>query len=76
MEFQKVEIIWRDATSFSNEWMDIEEIKLLDPDIYTTVGILIDQTEDMLIVAQSQGKTRFYNIFEIPQGSVKVIKNL
>jgi len=75
-KLKKVEVTWLDATSFSNEWLDIEEIKKLDPDEYTTVAILIDQTDDTVILAQSHGKGRFYNIFEIPKGSVKSLKSL
>jgi len=76
MEYKLVEITWRDATSFSNEWLDYEDIRALDPDIYTSVGILIDQTESMVIIAQSGGKGMYYNIFEIPRGSVIAVKSL
>jgi len=71
-----VEVTWLDATSFSNEWLDLEQIRALQPDEYTTVGFLIDQTEDMAVIGQSMGKGEFYNIFKIPRGSIKDIKSL
>jgi hypothetical protein len=73
---KKVEVTWLDATSVSNEWLTLEEIKALERDIYTTVGILIDQIDDVVIIGQSQGKGRFYNIFEIPKGAIKSIESL
>jgi len=30
MEYKLVEITWRDATSFSNEWLDYEDIRALE----------------------------------------------
>ena len=75
MDYKLVEVTWLDATSFSNEWLDLEEVKRLQPDSYTTGGYLVDQTDDMVIMAQSKGKVGFYNIFEIPRGSVISIKS-
>ena len=71
-----VRVEWADATSFSNEWLDFEEIAKLHPDGYFSVGFLIEETEDVVVLAQSKAKVGYYNIFKIPRGCVREITEL
>lgn len=48
---KKVFVKWRDATSF--DYLDVDEIKKLELTISETVGFLIDETKDFVVLSFS-----------------------
>lgn len=67
---KSVRITWCDAKSFSNEWMDMEQIKDLRLAVCQTEGKLIYEDSQAYYIAQNSQNGSYYNIFLIPKGSV------
>ena len=71
-----VEIQWLDAET-SHGWETVaEKIPLVVP-VVTTVGFLIEESEDAVRVASTIGDDKSHNArITIPRGMVKAIKTL
>lgn len=46
-------IKWRDTTSESEEWIDVDQLERLIPSTVHTVGFLVDEAVDFITIAQS-----------------------
>ena len=69
-----VEIIWIDAKAYSNEWIDLEQVKSFKPENCVTAGYIVHEDTSTYFVAQTKGEGIFHNIFLIPKGCVKEIR--
>ena len=73
--FPMVEIIWDDASELPSGWSD--EVGKIEPKYALSVGFLIEQTKDHLILAQDTDEHAHHNgRGQIPMGMVKKIKVL
>ena len=71
---REVKVIWADARSYSGEWTDLDRIKLFEPEICNTKGYVVNETDKLLMVAQSISECGAYNIMVIPKGCIIKIK--
>ena len=71
-----VEVWWDDATGCTQGWIDNKDLKI-EPTIVLTVGFLIKETEEYVIVASDIDHQKQHNgRTQIPKGMVKVMKVL
>ena len=71
-----VEFTWVDSKSYSNEWLNLDEIKNFKPEACSTAGYIVYEDSETYFVAQTRGEHGFYNIFLIPKGCVKTRREL
>jgi hypothetical protein len=74
-QFPLVEVRWDDAASLDHGWVDPGEEKPA-PQIATTVGFLVTDTPDYVVIASTTDGTWVNGRFQIPRGMVKAIKPL
>ncbi len=55
MENQVVQIEWMDITHSDEPWLSVEEAKDLQPAKMTTVGVIIDDRVDSIVIVGSWG---------------------
>ena len=67
---KEVKIIWKDAKSYANEWVSIEEAERLKLAEVETKGYLINDTGESVIIAQSFNGNEGHNFIVIPKGAV------
>lgn len=74
--FDMVEVWWDDATGMTQGWIDNSELKII-PCIVITVGFLVKETSDFIIIASDiDGHDNHNGRTQIPRGLVKKIKVL
>ncbi len=64
MKFKKIEVEWKDITLFPGNFK-IKDIKDLELQSMKTIGHLIKEEKDYLIIAFSIEKTKPYNIIDL-----------
>ena len=69
-----VEITWVDSKSYSNEWLGLDEIKNFKLEACSTGGYIIHEDDVTYFIAQTKGEQGFYNIFLIPKGCVRWVR--
>lgn len=70
-----VEVIWDDASELTAGWTD--EIEKTEPALTLSVGFLIKETKDHIVIAQDIDDNGHHNgRSQIPRGMVKKIKVL
>lgn len=63
-------VVWKDSITF-NGWCSEEDAKNLELPKVTTIGFLVNKTDDCIILAQStSNKTDFLNLISIPLTSI------
>lgn len=71
--FPMVEVIWDDASELAAGWAD--EVEETEPQLALSVGFLIKQTKEHIIIAQDIDAHKHHNgRGQIPMGMVKRIK--
>lgn len=70
-----VEIRWDDATNLEADWVDPSEEKPV-PQMVTTVGFLVAQTEDHLVICHTTDGTHVNGRFQIPRAMIKKMRSL
>lgn len=68
-----VKIDWLDSKGIINEWEYIDEIEPLKPCICTSVGYLIDDTDDYKTIVQTISDSQLIGRMTIPACSIKEI---
>ena len=74
-KYPLVEIRWDDAASLEHGWVDPEVEKPV-AQMVTTVGFLIADDSDYVVIASTTDGTWVNGRFQIPRGMVKRIKPL
>ena len=74
-ELELVEIKWDDASSLEHGWTDPAEEKPV-PQMVTTVGFLVAQTEHHLVIAHTSDGTWVNGRFQIPRAMVRKMRSL
>lgn len=74
-KYPLVEIRWDDAASLEHGWVDPEAEKPV-AQMVTTVGFLIADAPDYVVIASTTDGTWVNGRFQIPRGMVKKIKPL
>ena len=73
--FDMVEVIWDDASELTSGWSD--EIEKTEPALALSVGFLINETKEHIVIAQDTDEQGHHNgRSQIPRGMVKRIKTL
>jgi len=73
MEHKLVKIVWKDAKTWSNAWMDHEDTAELVLPTYTTYGVTIKEDVDSVFVSQTVGD-ECRNIIGIHRGCITNMK--
>jgi len=73
MDRKLVKIVWKDAKTWSNAWMDQEEVADLILPSYTTYGVVIKEDVDSVFITQTLGD-ECRNIIGIHRGCITDIK--
>ena len=74
-KYDMVEVIWDDAAGLRHGWEDT--VEKLEPQIVLSVGFLIRETPDHIIIAQDTDSDGQHNgRSQIPRGMIKSIKVL
>jgi len=74
-----VEVIWDDATSLSQNWENKDEFakKPLKPEIVLSVGFLVKESDDYLVLAMDTDSDGDHaSRSQIPKGMVRKLKIL
>lgn len=73
--YPMVEVVWDDATELKPGWDD--ELEEITPALALSVGFLISDTKDHIVIAQDIDEQGHHNgRSQIPRGMVKTIKVL
>lgn len=73
--FDLIEVIWDDASELTAGWTD--EIDKSEPQLALSVGFLISDTKDHIVIAMDLDEQGHHNgRSQIPRGMVKTIKVL
>lgn len=72
-KYPLVLVIWDDAETDSG-WEQVPD--KLEPCLATSVGFLVRQTQDYILLAMSYDETNTDNRFQIPKSVVKNMKEL
>lgn len=75
---KEVKVLWEDSKFYSHEWVNTDEIALIDVGDCETMGFLVFENENRIAVAQSiniECET-FHNLMIIPRKCIKKIKVL
>lgn len=75
IKFDLVEVTWDDASSLEHGWVDPAEEKVV-PQLVKTVGFLIREEPDYIVIASTTDGTWVNGRFQIPRGMVKAMKPL
>jgi hypothetical protein len=79
-KFNYVLVYWEDSAHLHFGWSPLEAVKEAFPDVVfcVTAGILMEETEDYVIVAQSsdQERTAISNTLKIPTNAIIKIHDL
>jgi len=67
---------WIDSCGFDGSWIDNEELKSLEPKYLTTVGHLVKDSDDYVVIAPTIGDEHNFGSLSIPKCSVLKIKIL
>lgn len=70
---KEVTVIWRDAKSFTNEWLCQEEINTFNTELCQTRGWLMSQNDTDIAIAQNISALGGHNIMLIPKGCVEEV---
>lgn len=76
-KYPLVEVLWDDATHLEHGWKTAEEFKLeaLHPEIVLSVGFLIAETPDHVVLAMDVDKEGQHNQRgQIPRSMVKLMR--
>jgi len=71
----EVRIIWLDSKTWSNLWIGELEFEFNLPEC-KTVGIILDEDEEKIILAQTISGDERLNIIGIPKGCIKAVYKL
>ena len=63
-------IKWVDAQTWTNAWLDGNELSELALPIYEVRGTVVKETPEAIFLAQCTGESEHRNIFGIPKGSI------
>jgi len=74
-KFQVVEIVWDDASSLDHGWVDPEE-EHPTPQLVTTIGFLVHESPEYLVLASTTDGTWVNSRFQIPVPMIKSKKVL
>lgn len=70
-----VEVVWNDASELTSGWTD--EIEKDEPQLALSVGFLVRETKEHIIIAQDLDEKGHHNgRSQIPRGMVKKLKVL
>lgn len=72
--FELVEIIWDDAANLPADWSPADEKPVAQ--LVKTVGFLVNQTEQHIVIASTTDGAWVNGRFQIPRGMVKSMKPL
>ena len=75
IKFALVEVTWDDASSLEHGWVDPADEKL-QPQLVKTVGFLVNESENYLVIASTTDGNWVNGRFQIPRGMVKAVKPL
>ena len=75
IKFDLVEVTWDDASSLEHGWVDPADEKL-QPQLVKTVGFLVSESDQYLVIASTTDGTWVNGRFQIPRGMVKAVKPL
>ena len=75
IKFDLVEVTWDDASSLEHGWVDPADEKL-QPQLVKTVGFLVSESDQYLVIASTTDGTWVNGRFQIPRGMVKSVKPL
>ena len=73
MDRKLVKIVWKDAKTWSNAWVDEEEVAALCLPEYVTYGVVIKEDDKSVFVTQTVGD-EYRNIMGIHKGSITDIE--
>lgn len=74
-QYPLVEVIWDDAAGLRHGWMDEKEE--LKPQLVLSVGFLIQETDDHIVIAMDTDQEGAHNgRSQIPRGMIKHMKIL
>ena len=79
MTMRTIKIEWIDSCSSNTEWTLLSDIcEDIQPIKITTIGFLIQETDDCITVAQNYGidPEQACNFMTIPKGCIKKIEEL
>ncbi len=68
-------LTWVDSFTYSEAWMDNDEINL-DPYIITTAGMLVKENKKHISIALGTHGGRSMGVAEIPKGCIREIKRI
>lgn len=71
---RKVTVKWVDSKSYGNEWLDKEDIDKLDVVHCESVGFIVKEDKDKILLAQSYGGEFYHGLMAIPKGCILEIK--
>ena len=71
-------ILWKDIQSCDEPWVDLKEAKEMKPVEMKTVGYILEQTEDCVVIASTlcQDGESVGSVNAIPMGTVVSIEKL
>jgi hypothetical protein len=73
--YDMVEVIWDDASELTSGWTS--EIERTEPALALSVGFLVRETKDHIVIAQDTDSQGHHNgRSQIPRGMVKKLKVL
>ncbi len=75
IKFALVEVTWDDASSLEHGWVDPADEKL-QAQLVKTVGFLVSESDQYLVIASTTDGTWVNGRFQIPKGMVKSVKPL
>jgi len=75
-KYKLVLIEWIDSKSGAGEWEFIEDLEPLTPALCTSVGFLIDKTDQYKTIVQTTSNDQIINRITIPCCSILSIKEI
>jgi len=76
MTHKPILIKWLDSKGITNEWEYLEDIEPLMPCLCTSIGFLIDETDQYKTIAQSLNEKQIIGRLTIPCCSIQEIKEI
>ena len=76
--YKVVRIDWIDSCASDLNWVFVEEFNKVEPIKITTYGVLFQETDDAITVAQNYGHNpeQVCSLMTIPRGCIKSIKEI
>jgi hypothetical protein len=65
--------IWDDSVTHGSGWIDIDDIDVR-PYLIPSVGLLIDETDDYIVIATASKEDQVMSPLQIPKKAIKKIK--